>query len=114
MICPLHVWNKLNIINIYNEAAMMLSAACVVQPFRMDFSGDPEKNIQKTFQLLKRREMVKPNDLVIVVSDLRQAAQSTLERIMIGSRASLTKEGSKEDPYHQKGSAVSGILCMQA
>ena len=29
-----------------------------VIPFRMDFASDPETNIRKTFQLLKRRQMV--------------------------------------------------------
>jgi len=43
-----------------------------VIPFRLDFAADPETNIARTFSLLKRRELVDPGDLVVVVSDVRQ------------------------------------------
>ncbi|CAI5472458.1 unnamed protein product [Closterium sp. Yama58-4] len=39
-------------------------------PFRLDFSDDMESNIQRTFNLLKARGMMKSGDLVITVSDI--------------------------------------------
>lgn len=54
-----------------------------VIPFRMNFAQDPEENIQKTFQLLKRREMVNPTDLVIVVSDLKPMDGSIVRSIQV-------------------------------
>lgn len=54
-----------------------------VIPFRMDFDVDPERNIRKTFQLLKRRQMVNANDLVIVISDLKPEDGSVVRSIQI-------------------------------
>lgn len=54
-----------------------------VIPFRMAFSQDPEENIRKTFQLLKRRDMVQPNDLVIVVSDLKPDEGGVVRSIQV-------------------------------
>lgn len=54
-----------------------------VIPFRMDFARDPEQNIQRTFQLLKRREMVSAQDLVIVVSDLKPLDGSIVRSIQV-------------------------------
>lgn len=42
-----------------------------VIPFRMDFQEDPEDNVQRTFRLLKAREMVRSGDLVVLVSDMK-------------------------------------------
>jgi len=42
-----------------------------VMPFRLDFAPDPEENVDRTFRLLKRRDLVQPGDLVVVVSDIR-------------------------------------------
>eukprot|EP00210_Caulerpa_lentillifera_P005663 g5416.t1 len=42
-----------------------------VCPFLMEFDPSPEKNVQRTFKFLKYRTLVAPNDLVIVVSDIR-------------------------------------------
>lgn len=39
-------------------------------PFRLDFSGDPEENVDRTFRLMLARGLVKPGDLVVVLSDL--------------------------------------------
>lgn len=41
-----------------------------VIPFRLDFSDDPETNVLRTFELLKRRELVSSGDVVVVVSDI--------------------------------------------
>ena len=49
----------------------------------MDFALDPEENIQRTFQLLKRREMVSSQDLVIVVSDLKPRDGSIVRSIQV-------------------------------
>ena len=54
-----------------------------VIPFRMDFDVDPERNIRKTFQLLKRRQMVNASDLVIVISDLKPDDGSVVRSIQI-------------------------------
>jgi pyruvate kinase len=54
-----------------------------VIPFRMDFASDPETNIRKTFQLLKRRQMVNSGDLVIVVSDLKPEDNTVVRTIQI-------------------------------
>ena len=43
-----------------------------VMPFRLDFSPEPEQNIQRTFQLLQRRSLVASGDLVVVVSGTAQ------------------------------------------
>lgn len=39
-------------------------------PFRLDFSGDMESNLRRTFALLKARGMMKKGDLVVAVSDI--------------------------------------------
>jgi pyruvate kinase len=44
-----------------------------VIPFRMDFDADPETNIRKTFQLLKRRQMVRFNHALFMFSKLFKA-----------------------------------------
>ena len=42
-----------------------------VIPFLLEFSPDPEANVQRTFSLLKRRELLSAGDLVVVITDLR-------------------------------------------
>ncbi|XVF80870.1 hypothetical protein PTKIN_Ptkin15bG0110100 [Pterospermum kingtungense] len=45
-------------------------------PFRLDFSDDVESNLNRTFSLLKAREMINSGDLIIVVSDVMQSIQA--------------------------------------
>lgn len=42
-------------------------------PFRLDFSGDMESNLRRTFALLKARGMMKSGDLIVAVSDISSA-----------------------------------------
>ncbi|KAG0592319.1 hypothetical protein KC19_1G242200 [Ceratodon purpureus] len=42
-------------------------------PFRLDFSGDMESNLRRTFALLKARGMMKKGDLIVAVSDISTA-----------------------------------------
>ncbi|KAJ7979961.1 Pyruvate kinase family protein [Quillaja saponaria] len=44
-------------------------------PFRLSFSDDMDSNLNKTFSLLKARNLIKSGDLVIAVSDLLQSIQ---------------------------------------
>ncbi|KAJ7954811.1 Pyruvate kinase family protein [Quillaja saponaria] len=44
-------------------------------PFRLSFSDDMETNLNKTFSLLKARNLIKSGDLVIAVSDMLQSIQ---------------------------------------
>lgn len=44
-------------------------------PFRLSFSDDMENNLNKTFLLLKARNLIKSGDLVIAVSDMLQSIQ---------------------------------------
>ncbi|BFG13982.1 hypothetical protein CerSpe_002560 [Prunus speciosa] len=44
-------------------------------PFRVSFSDDMESNLNKTFSLLKARNLIKSGDLVIAVSDILQSIQ---------------------------------------
>ncbi|CAL0328087.1 unnamed protein product [Lupinus luteus] len=44
-------------------------------PFRLSFSDDMETNLNKTFSLLKARNLIKSGDLVIAVSDMMQSIQ---------------------------------------
>lgn len=44
-------------------------------PFRLSFSDDMESNLNKTFSLLKARNLIKSGDLVIAVSDILQSIQ---------------------------------------
>ncbi|KEH42804.1 putative pyruvate kinase [Medicago truncatula] len=44
-------------------------------PFRLSFSDDMESNLNKTFALLKARNLIKSGDLVIAVSDMFQSIQ---------------------------------------
>ena len=53
------------------EVRQRLNMRWGVMPFRLDVDDDPEKNIERTFWLLKRRNLVHSGDLVVVVSDLR-------------------------------------------
>lgn len=54
-----------------------------VMPFRLDFAQDPEENVKRTFQLLKRRELVKEGDLVVVVSDIRPDDQQVVRSVQV-------------------------------
>lgn len=54
-----------------------------VMPFRLDFSANPEENVDTTFKLLKRRDLVKEGELVIVVSDIRPDDQSVVRSVQI-------------------------------
>lgn len=54
-----------------------------VMPFRLDFANNPEENVDITFRLLKRRDLVKEGDLVIVVSDIRPDDQSVVRSVQI-------------------------------
>lgn len=56
-----------------------------VMPFRLDFSADPETNVARTFVLLKKRELVVPGDLVVVVSDVRNPIDPESEEGIIRS-----------------------------
>ena len=47
-------------------------------PFRINFSEDMEVNLRLTFSLLKARGMVKSGDLIIAVSDVTPASQSSM------------------------------------
>jgi len=42
-------------------------------PFRLDFSGDMESNLRRTFALLKARGMMKSGDLIVAVADISSA-----------------------------------------
>ncbi|TKY51949.1 Pyruvate kinase isozyme A [Spatholobus suberectus] len=44
-------------------------------PFRLSFSDDMESNLNRTFSLLKARNLIKSGDLVIAVSDMLQSIQ---------------------------------------
>ncbi|KAK9806482.1 hypothetical protein WJX73_001862 [Symbiochloris irregularis] len=54
-----------------------------VMPFRLDFDADPERNVERTFQLLKRRGLVHAGDLVVVVSDLRPSGDGPVRTAQI-------------------------------
>ena len=44
-------------------------------PFRLSFTDDMESNLNRTFSLLKARNLIKSGDLVIAVSDMLQSIQ---------------------------------------
>ncbi|XP_028778733.1 pyruvate kinase isozyme A, chloroplastic-like [Neltuma alba] len=44
-------------------------------PFRLSFSDDMDSNLNRTFSLLKARNLIKSGDLVIAVSDMLQSIQ---------------------------------------
>ncbi|KAE9622016.1 hypothetical protein Lal_00032697 [Lupinus albus] len=44
-------------------------------PFRLSFSDDMDTNLNKTFSLLKARNLIKSGDLIIAVSDMLQSIQ---------------------------------------
>ncbi|XP_062085099.1 pyruvate kinase isozyme A, chloroplastic-like [Humulus lupulus] len=46
-----------------------------VIPFHFGFTGDMENNLSRSFSFLKARGLIKPQDLVIVVSDMLQSVQ---------------------------------------
>ncbi|KAL4534603.1 hypothetical protein Ndes2526A_g05488 [Nannochloris sp. 'desiccata'] len=54
------------------ETRQRLNLRWGVIPFRIDLQSDPEANVQRTFALLKKRELISTGDLVVVVSDVRQ------------------------------------------
>ena len=65
------------------EVRQRLNMRWGVMPFRLDFDDDPEKNIERTFRLLKRRNLVHSGDLVVVVSDLRPHGASVVRSAQI-------------------------------
>ncbi len=54
-----------------------------VMPFRLDFGADPEENVDRTFALLKRRDLVQKGDLVVVVSDIRPPNEDVVRSVQI-------------------------------
>jgi pyruvate kinase len=54
-----------------------------VMPFLLEFSPDPEDNVQRTFRLLKKRGYLAPGDLVVVVSDLRAKDADTHRSVQV-------------------------------
>jgi len=60
-----------------------------VIPFRLDFSDDPETNVLRTFELLKRRELVNPGDVVVVVSDIIAKQEGPFGRADAGTVSSV-------------------------
>eukprot|EP01025_Chloroclados_australasicus_P017982 TRINITY_DN19271_c0_g2_i3.p1 TRINITY_DN19271_c0_g2~~TRINITY_DN19271_c0_g2_i3.p1 ORF type:complete len:228 (-),score=32.25 TRINITY_DN19271_c0_g2_i3:385-987(-) len=54
-----------------------------VMPFWIEFAeGNPEKNVERTFELLKARDLVESGDLVVVISDIRQADQKGSNQVI--------------------------------
>lgn len=51
-----------------------------VMPFLLDFSVNPEENVQRTFKLLQARGFVKESDLVVVVSDIRTTSDEAKDQ----------------------------------
>ena len=41
-----------------------------VMPFRIDLYNQPESTVERTFKILKRRNLIKEGQLVVVVSDV--------------------------------------------
>ena len=62
-----------------SRRTMMLNRG--VFPFRMTFSSEPEKTLQKAFQLLKERENFQAGEKVVVISDV--LAQQRVDSIQI-------------------------------
>eukprot|EP00884_Botryococcus_braunii_P014952 jgi/Botrbrau1/23458/Bobra.106_1s0014.1 len=54
-----------------------------VMPFRLEFSQDPEENVQRTFSLLKRRDLIKEDDLVVILSDIRSPETKVVRSVQI-------------------------------
>jgi pyruvate kinase len=52
-------------------------------PFRLQFAADPEDNVRRTFLLVKARGLVRPGELVVVVSDLRPANEDVIRGVQI-------------------------------
>lgn len=49
----------------------------------MDLHTDPDANVDRTFALLKRRDLVQTGDLVIVVSDIRPPNEGVVRSVQI-------------------------------
>eukprot|EP00899_Mesostigma_viride_P004869 jgi/Mesvir1/14383/Mv09780-RA.1 len=52
-------------------------------PFRMDFNANPEINVTTSFKLMLQHKLVRPGDLVVVVSDIAAAAGQVIESIQV-------------------------------
>ena len=65
------------------EVRQRLNLRWGVMPFRLDFDDEPEGNVERTFQLLKRRGLVHSGDLVVVLSDLRPEGQAVVRSAQI-------------------------------
>ncbi|KAL6782593.1 hypothetical protein ACKKBG_A07405 [Auxenochlorella protothecoides x Auxenochlorella symbiontica] len=57
------------------EVRQRLNLRWGVIPFLVRFEDDPETNVTRTFELLKRRNLVAAKDLVVVVSDIQRTSQ---------------------------------------
>lgn len=53
-----------------------------INPFRIDFSNDPEKTIQRAINSLKGKELIKEGERVIIVSDIL-AGEKFVETIQV-------------------------------
>lgn len=53
-----------------------------VYPYRIEFSSDPEKTIQRAIEALKSKELIKKGDRIVIVSDIL-AGKELVETIQI-------------------------------
>jgi pyruvate kinase len=74
--CPVRCADK-------QDVRQRLNLRWGVMPFRLDFAADPEENVDRTFALLKRRDLVQKGDLVVVVSDIRPPNEDVVRSVQI-------------------------------
>lgn len=67
-----------------------------VFPYRIDFSNDPEKTIQNAFNIIRKKEILKPGSTVVVVSDVL-AGQNRVDAIQVRRVEKVKPLGVKED-----------------
>lgn len=73
--CPVYAFTD------SQEVRQRMNLRWGVSPFRVDFTENPEDNVTRTFKLLKRRELVKSGDTVVILSDLREKDQPSIDAI---------------------------------
>ncbi|KAK2079062.1 hypothetical protein QBZ16_002752 [Prototheca wickerhamii] len=57
------------------EVRQKLNLRWGVIPFLVRFEDDPETNVTRTFELLKRRSLIAQGDLVVLVSDIQRSGE---------------------------------------
>ncbi|GAB4820800.1 hypothetical protein N2152v2_007846 [Parachlorella kessleri] len=105
--CPVYAFTD------SQEVRQRMNLRWGVSPFRVDFTENPEDNVTRTFKLLKRRELVKSGDTVVILSDLREKDQPSIDAIrsvQLSQRVHNNRDSTPWSPAEQQAFILANYL----